>query len=385
MWNRASLLGLCVAVICGIGLAYTVRDVVLNPFEGRISLAADQANYRDIEQLLRSPSDFRAFAAANGYTQRPEFLNYDRQITNGSRGPSRMDFTYRFSKKDLRDVPDALIKEVVEKAVSQQVAQRQSAVGGAGEIRIATEGKDPEGTAALADFLVQYVRHTLAYGALRKSLHQWGPQARQDLTAQRLVILETEVLLDTVERKLSSLGAIRDKYKDFREAISTAPTSVQVQVAGTKNLSPLQQIIGFEIDQIDYREQIKMAQINTKRLEYLIKFADHFEPRLREPKPFLAISDEMNRWFTELPKPAEANREAAQALDRARSTVAVTLSSLKAQFMDMPAEPARAAVVPQYMPRPLALLIGAMLGALGWFVFTRRGPIIAAIRHNLAG
>jgi hypothetical protein len=385
MWNRGSLLGLCCALLCGAGLAYFVRDVMLNPYEGRISLATDQANYRDIEQLVRSPTDFRNFAAANGLTQRPEFHSYDRQLTNGSRGPSRMEFTYRFSKRDLRDVPEALVKEVVEKAVSQQVAQRQSAVGGAGEIRIATEGKDPESTAAQADFLVQYVRHILAFGALRKSLHQWGPLARQDLTAQRQIILDTEVALDTVERKLASLGALRDKYKDFREAISAAPTAVQVQVNSSKNLSPLQQIIGFEIDQIDLREQIKSAQINTRRLDYLIKFAEHFEQRVREPKPFSAVAEEMNRWFTEQPKPAETNKEAVQALERARSSVAVTLASIRAQFIEIPAEPERAAVFPQYLARPLALMIGALFGLLAWLIFTRREQIIAAIRYNLAG
>ena len=285
MFRTLRLKPLLALLVAGVIAGLAAWEFVLRSYEARFSLSADAkldlASFRQAEAGLRSADHLRKYGAARKLSADPAFQRLERQLVTNAAGPVRIEHTFRAKKRDFRDVPDSLAKEGISKQEAASLL--------VSDILVAATASDPHQAVKKAKLAMEYLRESLHLTSLRSSVQTWGPNARVELVGLREQIAGHRATLASLDRRLVSLAVVRERYKDLRELATISPTSVQVQVTGQRNLSPLHQVLGLEVERVEVVELIKLADENRARLETLEKFAAAFAPRLDGSEPAAAI------------------------------------------------------------------------------------------------
>src|SRR5262249_38504290 len=152
-------------------------------------------------------------------------------------------------------------------------------------------------------------------------------------------------------------------------ADAVSDDSVTVQVTGTHNLSPRQQLIGLESQRAERNEALQLLEIGLLRLRTIEQFASDMEP--------LVISgptarDAFGRTLLMLRSQQQGDGEATPlAVQAAHREIAQDLVSIRSRIVEMPLDPPEPLLEPWGFSRSYVILAGLVLGLIGSLIFWR--------------
>jgi hypothetical protein len=340
------------------GLA--VRQFFLAKYEARISLplSGDLATFREAEYLLNSSTAFDKYGAKQNISHDADFERVHRQLARHLSGPIRIEHVFRMSRKDLRDLPDLYAKDEL---------SRQVAIGGLqSDVQVYATDKEPETAIKLAKLAVGFLRNSLATVSLKSTLQQWGPGTRTELATKREKIAKFQSDLESTNRQIESMERLRERFKDEKDfaASSSGSPPVQVQVTGTRNLSPVQQLIGLETDRANLIENLRLADLDRVRLETLAQFFDLFDSRVGDG----AAIDLAKEIFGRANQPGITHGDKAAATESALATIGLQMQGILSRFSETKTDPVEPETRPTGIGRSLAVLFGLVAAAFAWML-----------------
>ena len=379
MWRRIRPFLLLTLVGSG-ALGGLLTTQLLRQHEARFALPVDLITFRASEANLSNLVEFRKFGAATGNAQTTEFQRLEAAIAyNGAlvSAHHRYEGVARFKKRDWRDMPDAVVTQIVGNAVigKEGVSVRADAV-------VSGFDADPEVARKTALLAMDFLRHEYYMVGLRQQFHGWGPTSKVELARAAETIAWAHASLASNERKLASILVIREKYRDLREISAPVASGVQVQVQGAKNLSPVQQAIGLETDRMELEETLKTSRCSIAYYQLLVGLVDEFAPRIDGNTTPVAIASQMREWLAS--RKVGDDAVAREALERAQATVELGLTGLSAQWLDTKPDPVAPLVTATGPKRLLGLVGGVVLGFLLWLAVLLHRPALAGLERVLA-
>ncbi len=224
------------------------------PFDG------DLPTFRAAEAEVNSPAQWPLFAATlKSEQEKAEFLSFASQIVTGR---SKVEHSFRLSRRDFLDLPESASKDMVERLINAR--------GGRSNIKITARSHDPEIASRMARFGAEYMRYSLVAFRLKDQLRAWTKNLDGERAQMAADSLSRDSRFRSINRQLATMNELNTKIKDVGDLAQPLPTvdpnPVQVQVAGAKYLSPLRQIIGLQSALIDLNEE---RQIAIERLDYI--------------------------------------------------------------------------------------------------------------------
>lgn len=277
--------------------------------------------FRGVEPLLRSEARLHAFAES-WPESRQEFdvlSVLQRQLANSAGQPVTIEYTTRITRRDLRDVPDNVAKQISPEDEFPSF------------IRVTVIGADREVTTRLAALAVEFARDTLLYAHVSKLIRAWSIDAIEEearISSSKIAIQSD---IQSLSNKLDALEKVRTKYQEINP--SPASQSVQVQVQGAKHLSPVQQVVGIESELVEKREALQLLEQRLVLKRTLI----HFANGLREPPS----KDSGRGYYARMEKAFELLK--SQRIGDAASNLSVAgalrevelgLASLRSRYLD---------------------------------------------------
>jgi hypothetical protein len=350
--SSMSLVALLVAICIGAVGGLLIRDWLFPHSRATASLrySEDLQFFRTAETYFRSTVRLRVFAAdwPNTSLDRTLIDVFERQLAAGGHGPIQIDHSY-LTKRELRDVPDSLLK---------QLSSENST------IRVAATGADANTAVRLAALGVAFVRDTLCYAYLLDALRAWSSDVPEEIAKANKEVVELQSTINSLSRQLAAMQEVRKKYQD-NALTGSAPQGVQVQVQGAKHLSPIQQIVGLESELISHREALKIQEQRLTRLHTLQHYAQSVD---RDGKSGKAILDELSARAGAL-KTKPNTIAASEDLGSAGTLTLINekLVGARAKFLDAPVVPATLQAEPVGPRKLWAILSGFVLGLIGWF------------------
>jgi hypothetical protein len=346
---------------------FAVRQLFLAKYEARISLplSGDLAIFREAELLFSSPSAFNRYGTKQNISGDADFQRIYQQFARNLSGPIKVEHAFRLSRKDLRDLPDLYAKDEL---------SRQVAVGGLqSDVQVYATDKEPETAIRLAKLAMGYLRDSLTAVSLKSALHQWGPDTRTELAMKRESIAKFQAELESTSRKIASMERLRERFKDEKDfaASSSGSSPVQVQVTGTRNLSPVLQLIGLETDRANLVERLKLAEQDRVRLEMLVRFSDLFDSRVGDG----ASIDLAKEVFRRANQPeARGVGDDADPTESALAMIGVQMQGILARFDETKTDPIEPETRSVGIGRSLAVLFGLLAGAAAWLLLVLMFP-----------
>jgi hypothetical protein len=360
------ILLLSLLVVGALG-GFAVRHFFLEKYEARISLplSGDLTTFREAERFLNSPSAFNKYGEKQNISGNADFQRIYRQFARNLSAPIKIEHVFRLSRKDLRDLPDLYAKDEL---------SRQVAVGGLqSDVQVYATDKEPETAIRLAKLAMGYLKDSLTAVSLKSTLHQWGPDTRTELAMKRESIAKFQAELESTSRKIASMERLRERFKDEKDfAVSSSGSSpVQVQVTGTRNLSPVIQLIGLETDRANLVEKLKLAEQDRVRSEVLVRFFDLFDSRAGDG----ASIDLAKEIFKRASQPeARGVGDDADPTESALAMIGVQMQSILARFDETKTDPIEPETRSVGIGRSLAVLFGLVAGAAVWFLLVLMFP-----------
>jgi hypothetical protein len=360
------ILLLSLLVVGALG-GFAVRQLFLAKYEARISLplSGDLAIFREAELLFNSPSAFGKYGAKQNISDNADFQRIYQQFARNLSSPIKIEHTFRISRKDLRDLPDLYAKDEL---------SRQVAVGGLqSDVQVYGTDREPETAIRLAKLAMGYLRDSLAAVSLKSTLHQWGPDTRTELAMRRESIAKSQAELESTSRKIASMERLRERFKDEKDfAVSSSGSpALQVQVTGTRNLSPVLQLIGLETDRANLVEKLKLAEQDRVRLEVLVRFFDLFDSRVGDGAS-INLAKEIFRRANQAG--ASDVGDEADPAERALAMIGVQMQGILARFDETKTDPIEPETRIVGIGRSLAVLFGLVAGAAAWLLLVLMFP-----------
>lgn len=344
-------------VILGALVGYQVRQNFLVSFEAKtaLPLAVDLAVFRAAEPLLSSPEAIRRYASKQSAERAAELETVREQFSQSASGPFRFEHAFRITKRDLREVPDS--KGDISKLTSPGVQS---------DVQVVARAQRPDSAIRMADLALGYLRNSLAEASLRNLMQLWGPGARTDFAkeGERIAKLRSDVA--SSDRRIESMEKLQAKLQGEKETYGspTSAASVQVQITGTRNLAPLQQIVGFETDRSESLEKLRLAENEQVRLQTLIRYSDLIGKQINDGAA-LSVAKEVLR---EASNQIASVPDTANPVQSALATVALQMQTILSSFEETKAEPERPEARPVGPSRLAIAGIGATAGAAIWLL-----------------
>jgi hypothetical protein len=164
------------------------------------------------------------------------------------------------------------------------------------------------------------------------------------------------------------MAQLRDRYKEEKDfsalsSSSIASPPVQFQIAGTRNLSPYQQMIGLETDRADIIEKLQSAELDRLRLETFLRFSDLYGSRVTD-----GASIDLAKEMLEQAKPSREPGKKADPKETALAGVAMQMQTILSRFDEARPDTLEPEAVPSGVSRSMAMLFGMIAGAAIWLV-----------------
>jgi hypothetical protein len=213
-----------------------------------------------------------------------------------------------------------------------------------------------------------YVRDSLAAATIASSMRRWGQGARTELAANRESTAKLRSDLASIDRRLEMMAHLRDRYKEEKDfsalsSSSTASPPVQFQIAGTRNLSPYQQMIGLEADRADIIERLQSAELDRLRLETFLRFSDLYGSRVND-----GASIDLAKEMLEEAKQSRELGKKADPKETALAGVAMQMQTILSRFDEARPDTLEPEAVLSGVGRLMAVLIGMIAGAAIWWI-----------------
>lgn len=350
-------------LIIGAVTGFAVRDKYFANFQARISvpMSGDLATFREAEPLLSSAELFTKYGAKRNISDSADFRVIRDQFVSHRNSPIRIEHAFRLLRKDIRELPESYsAKEEISRRVGFDAMQS--------DVAIYANASDPEAAIRLAKLATGYVCDTLAAAAIATSMRRWDRDAPTELAANREAIAKLRSDLASLDRRLELMANVRDRYKEDKDITAqaselTSPPPVQLHVTGSRNLSPYQQMIGLESDRADIIERLRSAELDRRRLQTLVRFAEKYGSRVND-----GASIDLAR---EMLQEAKQSREPDQKADPAETALANISTQMQSVLSRFDAGPGT--VEPDAVPsgstsRLMGLVFGMIAGAAIWWI-----------------
>ncbi|HEV7876768.1 hypothetical protein [Bradyrhizobium sp.] len=348
------------------GLA--VQHFFLVKYQARFSLAmsGDLTTFRETEPLFSSPEMFEKYGEKQKIIGSADFEKIHRQFVRNLNSPIRIEHVFRLSRKDTRDLPDVYAKEEVSRQIGSQGLQS--------DLQVYATAREPETAIRLAKLAMGYARDSLAEISLRLSLRRWGPGARTELATNRETVANLRSDLASADRRIESMERLKDRHKDEKD-LAVSPSglapSVQFQIAGTRNLSPFQQIIGLETDRAELVEKLRLAEHERLRLETFVRFADLFDSRIGD-----GASIGLTKEILKQAKQSDVQEDdAANSTENALANIGMQMQRILSRFDESRTNPIEPETRFVGIGRGLATLIGLVVAAAVWLLVVLMFPV----------
>jgi hypothetical protein len=348
------------------GLA--VQQFFLVKYQARISLymSGDLATFREAEPLFSSAEMFEKYGEKQKIAGSAEFERIHQQFIRNLGGPIRIEHLFRLSRKDVRDLPDMYAKDELGRQIGSQGLQS--------DLQVYATAKEPATAIKLAKLAIGYARDSLTAVSLRLSLRKWGPGARTELATNRETVARLRSDLASIDRRIESMERLKDRHKGEKDlAVSSSPPSppVQFQIAGTRNLSPFQQIIGLETDRAEILEKLRLAEEERLRLETFVRFADLFDSRVGN-----GASIDLTKEILNQAKQSGAREDdAANPAENALANIGMQMQGILSRFDEVRTDPIEPEARSVGTGRGLAMLFGFVVGAAVWLLLLLVFPV----------
>jgi hypothetical protein len=350
-------------LIIGALAALAVREKYLVKFEARISLpmSGDLATFREAEPLFSSAELFAKYGAKRNISGHADFQMIREQFARHRNSPIHIEHAFRLSRKDVRNLPEFYSSK-------DEIGRRIGFDGIQSDVEVSAKAGDPESAIRLAKLAMDYVRDSLAAASIASSMRRWGQGARTELAVSRESTAKLRTDLASIDRRLEMMAHVRDRYKEEKDdsALSsslTASPPVQFQIAGTRNLSPYQQMIGLEADRADIIERLQSAELDRLRLETFLRFSDLYGSRVND-----GASIDLAKEMLEQAKQSREAGKKADPKETALAGVAMQMQTVLSRFDEARPDALEPEAVPSGVSRPMAILGGMIAGAAIWWV-----------------
>jgi hypothetical protein len=348
------------------GLA--VQHFFLVKYQARFSLpmSGDLATFREAEPLLASAEMFEKYGEKQKIAGSEDFEKIHRQFLRNLSSPIKIEHLFRMSRKDTRDLPDVYAKEELSRQIGSQGLQS--------DLHVYATAREPEAAIRLAKVAMEYARDCLAQISLRLSLRRWGPGARTELATNRETVANLRSDLASADRRIESMERLKERHKDEKDlAVSSSglAPSVQFQIAGTRNLSPFQQIIGLETDRAELTEKLRLAEQERLRLETFVRFADLFDSHVGD-----GASIDLTKEILKQAKQSDAHEDdAANPVENALASIGMQMQRILSRFDEVKPNPIEPEARFAGIGRGLATLAGLIAAAALWLLVVLMFPV----------
>jgi hypothetical protein len=350
-------------LVIGALAALAVREKYLVKFQARVSLpmSGDLATFREAEPLFSSAELFAKYGAKRNISSDADFQMIREQFARHRNSPIHIEHAFRLSRKDVRDLPDSY-------SAKDEIGRRIGFDGIQSDVEVYANATDPESAIRLSKLAMGYVRDSLAAASIASSMRRWGQGARTELAANRESTAKLRSDLASIDRRLEMMADLRNRYKEEKDfsALSpslTASPPVQFQIAGTRNLSPYQQMIGLEADRADIIERLQSAELDRLRLETLLRFSDLYGSRVND-----GASIELAKEMLEQAKQSRELGKKADPKETALAGIAMQMQTILSRFDEARPDTLEPEAVPSGISRPMAMLFGMIAGAAIWWL-----------------
>jgi hypothetical protein len=347
------------------GLA--VQHFFLVKYQARISLpmSGDLTTFREAEPLFSSAEMFEKYGEKQKIAGSADFEKIRQQFIRNLSSPIKIEHLFRLSRKDTRDLPDVYGKEELSRQIGAQGLQS--------DLQVYATAREPEAAIRLAKLAMGYARDSLAAVSLRLSVRRWGPGARSELATNRETVANLRSELASSDRRIESMERLKERHKDEKDvavASSALAPSVQFQIAGTRNLSPFQQIIGLETDRAELVEKLRLAEQERLRLETFVRFTDLYDSRVGN-----GASIELTKEILNQAKPSGAREDdAANPVENALANIGMHMQSILSRFDEVKTSPIEPEARSVGIGRGLATLFGLVVAAAVWLLVVLMFP-----------
>jgi hypothetical protein len=357
---------LCLLVL-GAVAGLLIQHFLLVKYQARVSLSlsGDLASFREAEPLFSSAEMFEKYGEWRNIAGSAEFEKIHEQLIRNSSNPIKIEHLFRLSRKDVRDLPDMYAKDELSRQIGSQGLQS--------DLQVYATAKEPETAIRLAKLAMGYARDGLALVSLKASLRRWGPGARSELATNRESVANLRSELASIDRRIESMEQLKERHKGEKDlAVSSSSPSppVQFQIAGTRNLSPFQQIIGLETDRAELVEKLRLAEQERLRLETLVHFADLFDSRVGNSASIDLIKEILNR----TKQSGSREDDAANPVENALASIGMQMQGILSRFDEVKTNPIEPEARSVGVGRGVATLFGLVVAAAVWLLLVLMFP-----------
>lgn len=352
---------LLILLVIGALLGFGVWELYLVRFEAKTSLrmSGDLATFREAEPLFSSAELFERYGAKHNISNDPDFETIRQQMLRHLNSPIRIEHNFRLSRKDVRDVPDAFSKEEIGRRIGFENIQS--------DLDVYAIASDAERAIRLSKLAMAYARDALAAASIAALMRRWGEGSRNELAANWENTTKLRTDLASSNRRIEAMAQLRDHYKEEKDVgLPPAPASaappVQVQIAGTRNLSPSQQLIGLESDRADIIERLHSTELDRARLETFVRFADLYGSRVND-----GASIELAREMLEETRQSRAPGTDPDPKQTALAGIGLQLQLILSRFDLARPDNLEPQASPTGLKRSVAMLFGMLGGAAIWW------------------
>jgi hypothetical protein len=371
----------CILMVAGALAGYLAREFKLAPYEASSGLSlsalcgfkADAApcsplapmeslvSFNHPEFTLRSREYLDRFATAQGLQDEPAITEFSRQIASGRNQPVRMQVTFPVTRNDLKDVPDALVREIFKQRRFTPV------------LSVQVKNIDEHEAVRRQAIMLAYARDTLVRSIVLEVLQLARIEA-QGLTSQLTSkISDTRWRLVSVSRQIKNLEEIRSKYQDLSppsgsDQMTSTRETIQIPTNNTMFLSPERQLIGLEAQKAAMTEDLNISTGRQAYASAVEKFTSDMIKRAETEGDAIKVFQDgvaqLDRIDTE-----STNVDEQYAVADARNRLREVFSMVRGGYLEFPALPLS---IYQTGPGLGAVLGGgALLGFLTWLVLFR--------------
>lgn len=360
---RALLMTLPFAAAVGAGGGFLVAGQFLTKYVATIqmepiisdTLRLETALFREVQPAVLSVENFRSFMKASGNKlDKSGADRLDERLSQGQTRAVGIEYNFGVAKSDLRDMPEAVAREYGAQLVKEGL--------GAGPL-ISSTDKRPEIAISMARLLGASFSDTALRVQLQALLRGWWTKSNVEITSTRVEILSAQAGLDSLQKRLEAMMALRDSPRVRNTAAeSSGNDGTMVQVTGPRFLSVSQQFLAIESEKIDVEETIRQLSLQKERLEIKRRIGDVTRNVLQNPNA--TSMDMLNEMITAYRAESDKLRQqmglSKENLQRVLSDVDLSIQKLQARYVEAP--PERLSVRREGPTNTGAAVVGALAG-----------------------
>lgn len=316
--------------------------------------------------VMEAQDFLQRFETVYGLSANPAFAPLKAQVLDRNlESPIRIEAVPRFSRRDARQLNDVSAKEIATQSMRSF------------DLTTTARARGADTAVARADMAMKYAREALLASALADLVERITLQADARLAETRRQISEVVYEMERLERRLSQIGDIRDRYRSGPDD-DVPQSGVSVQVNNT--LSPRQHMIQLELRRVELKEKDVTAREAIAATNAIKALVD--KTRAAAPTGLLVRAD------------AEQLLAAVRAMlaTSTATAVQVSLRELEAQieqflarYVHQPANTSSPLVTPPSILLPALI---AVLGTLGlaflWGIWSYRRRLWKLVAQRVA-